>query len=232
MLSEVPPFEPGVGQNIASCASLRPDLWWHWFEAWPPWWCWFEAWPQWWPWFEAWPQWRPWFVAWPQWLLWLQAIFLTTLFYLLAFSGSQYKPVEFFTGMSPSLGSGGTASSTTSSAPTSGDRFGQAVEQAIRWVEVAEQFSPFSVIPSFLKLFSDPFLSENPLWPPFYETLWPHFFLKSFSGPLSFFWNPFFDHLCCETFLWPFFFFFLSKDHPLFWDHICWLLIFFFTVVL
>ena len=191
--------DPGLRPDLHDDPGLRPDLWWPWFEAWPPWW--------------------PWFEAWPQWLPWLQAIFLTTLFYLLAFSGSQYKPVEFFTGMSPSLGSGGTASSTTSSVPTSGDRFGQAVEQAIRWVGVAEQFSLFSVVPSFLKLFFDPFLSENPLWPTFYETLWPFFFLKSFSGPLSFFWNPFSDYLFCETLLWPpffpFFFFFFVQGPPL-----------------
>ena len=46
-------------------------------------------------------------------------IFLTTLFYLLASSGDQYKPAEFFTKMSP------TGSST-------GNRLGQAVEEAIR----------------------------------------------------------------------------------------------------
>ncbi|XP_070175104.1 transmembrane protein 245-like isoform X2 [Littorina saxatilis] len=63
------------------------------------------------------------------------AIFLTTLFYLLAFSGSQYKPVEFFTSMSPSLGAGGSTSS--SSPPTSGDRFGKAVEEAISGVFMA-----------------------------------------------------------------------------------------------
>ncbi|KAL8571414.1 hypothetical protein ACOMHN_065246 [Nucella lapillus] len=65
-------------------------------------------------------------------------IFLTTLFYLLAFSGSQYKPVEFFTAMSPSLGSGGATSASSSSSPsTTGSRFGQAVEQAISGVFMA-----------------------------------------------------------------------------------------------
>ncbi|XP_076437470.1 transmembrane protein 245-like isoform X2 [Babylonia areolata] len=66
------------------------------------------------------------------------AIFLTTLFYLLAFSGSQYKPVEFFTAMSPSLGSLTTppASGSASSSST-GSRFGQAVEQAISGVFMA-----------------------------------------------------------------------------------------------
>ncbi|KAL8603222.1 hypothetical protein ACOMHN_025237 [Nucella lapillus] len=67
-----------------------------------------------------------------------QIIFLTTLFYLLAFSGSQYKPVEFFTAMSPSLGSGGATSASSSSSPsTTGSRFGQAVEQAISGVFMA-----------------------------------------------------------------------------------------------
>nr|KAG5688860.1 hypothetical protein BaRGS_005235 [Batillaria attramentaria] len=56
------------------------------------------------------------------------AIFLTTLFYLLAFSGQQYKPVEFFASVSPSTQSGSSAA---------GNRFGQAVEEAISGVFMA-----------------------------------------------------------------------------------------------
>ena len=47
-----------------------------------------------------------------------QVIFLTTLFYLLASSGDDYKPVEWFSSLSPQ-GSGGS-------------KFGAAVEEAIR----------------------------------------------------------------------------------------------------
>ncbi|PVD35729.1 hypothetical protein C0Q70_02692 [Pomacea canaliculata] len=56
-------------------------------------------------------------------------IFLTTLFYLLAFSGSQYKPVEFFSRISPTVGAGGGS--------RAGDFFGQAVEEAVSGVFMA-----------------------------------------------------------------------------------------------
>ncbi|WAR04807.1 TM245-like protein [Mya arenaria] len=49
-------------------------------------------------------------------------IFLTTLFYLLASSGDQYKPVEWFSGMSPTMG---------------GNTFGQAVQDAVGGVFMA-----------------------------------------------------------------------------------------------
>ena len=82
-------------------------------------------------------------------------------------------------------------------------------------------------------LFSEtltPFCLKTLSGPLFMKPFDPFFFLKSFSGPLSFFGNPFSDHLFCETLLWPPFFpfFFLSKDHPLFWDHICWIFKIFF----
>ncbi|KAI0225530.1 hypothetical protein LSAT2_023727 [Lamellibrachia satsuma] len=51
-------------------------------------------------------------------------IFITTLFYLLASSGEQYKPVEWFTRISPTQGG-------------SGNKFGQAVEEAIGSVFLA-----------------------------------------------------------------------------------------------
>ena len=44
---------------------------------------------------------------------------MATLFYLLASSGVQYKPVEWFTNISPSYGGSG------------GNKLGQAVEEAI-----------------------------------------------------------------------------------------------------
>ena len=47
-----------------------------------------------------------------------QIIFLTTLFYLLASSGDQYKPIQWFSAMSPTAG-------------TSGNTFGQAVQDAV-----------------------------------------------------------------------------------------------------
>ena len=47
-----------------------------------------------------------------------QAIFLTTLFYLLASSGDQYKPIEWFAGMSPTTGG-------------NKNTFGQAVQDAV-----------------------------------------------------------------------------------------------------
>lgn len=58
------------------------------------------------------------------------AIFLTTLFYLLAFSGQQYKPVEFFSSLTPASGAGGGGGATSG-------RFGQAVEEAISGVFMA-----------------------------------------------------------------------------------------------
>ncbi|KAL4229343.1 hypothetical protein ACF0H5_012382 [Mactra antiquata] len=51
-------------------------------------------------------------------------IFLTTLFYLLASSGEQYKPIEWFSAMSPTGGSSGTT-------------FGQAVQDAVGGVFMA-----------------------------------------------------------------------------------------------
>ena len=48
-----------------------------------------------------------------------QAIFLTTLFYLLASSGDQYKPVQWFITFAPMQG---------------GNSIGQAVEDAVRLV--------------------------------------------------------------------------------------------------
>ena len=48
----------------------------------------------------------------------VQILFLTTLFYLLAFSGDQYKPLEWFGGMGPGSSQGG-------------GRIGKAVEEAI-----------------------------------------------------------------------------------------------------
>ncbi|XP_060582573.1 transmembrane protein 245-like isoform X2 [Ruditapes philippinarum] len=51
-------------------------------------------------------------------------IFLTTLFYLLASSGDQYKPIEWFSAMSPTAGTGG-------------NTFGQAVQDAVSGVFMA-----------------------------------------------------------------------------------------------